>query len=257
MTKINTNENNTPIIICKNNKTLIDSLIKNLILSIVSSQKIDNKEFIINKINNDAYHDIIFLKGKEIKKEQIKEIYNHCFRIGVEGFNLKFLIIDNIEDCSLIILNSLLKFIENPPNGLWILFLTNNINKIIATIKSRCLIQKDNSLNKEIELPIEWKEYSDNLLNAFSTKQEIFDFLNSSISSIIKEFITLYKSFEEENFFKMLDIFKELDYINILILFKLIYVFEDNKNIFELINNINLNHNKPLLFYKLIEGKIK
>lgn len=254
MKKIIRNENNTPIIICKSN-SLIDDYLKEFIFSIIKNHNLEHKEIICKKIKDNAYNDIIFLNGKNIKKDQFKEVYTQFNTLGVEGYNFKFLCIDNIEDCSLNILNSFLKFFENPPSGLWIVLLTNNIYKILPTIRSRCIVTKQDELSFNIDLPEKWTTYSRNLLNAFSTKNEIYTFLENQIEEKIYEFLVLYKKLEKENYFKMLEIFKELDYFLILILFKMIYVFEDNQNIFDLINDINLNPNKTIMFYKLIEGK--
>lgn len=255
MKQTNKNEYNTPTIICKNHNTLIDSLLDEFIFSVIHESNLSNKEEIINKVKNKTYNDIIYLKGSSIKKEQLKEIYLQTGTTGIEGLNLKFLVIDNIEECSINILNSLLKFIEDPPLGLWILFLTNNIAKVLLTIKSRCIVKQQNYSVCNIQVPDIWKKYSNNLVFAFSTQDELNDFLKTDQSTQILNFINLYEGCYSSNLFLMLQVFKELDYSYILILFKIIQNFNDNKNIFDLINNMYLNPNKTLMFYKLLEGR--
>lgn len=75
--------------------------------------------------------------GQTIKVDQIREIKQTFVRSGMES-SKKALIIKEADKMSVSAANSLLKFIEEPDGTMYIFFLTNNINKMLATIQSRC-----------------------------------------------------------------------------------------------------------------------
>lgn len=75
--------------------------------------------------------------GQVIKVDQIRDIKQTFIRSGMES-RKKALIIRDAEKMTVSAANSLLKFIEEPDGTMYVLFLTNNLNKILPTIQSRC-----------------------------------------------------------------------------------------------------------------------
>lgn len=91
---------------------------------------------LINKDNLPSLK-IITPNGTSIKKEQIEELKENFSTIPVYSrFNVY--IIKNAEKLNPSSANSMLKFLEEPSDGILGFFLTNNKDVIMDTIKSRC-----------------------------------------------------------------------------------------------------------------------
>mgnify|MGYP003336896262 CR=1 FL=1 len=73
-----------------------------------------------------------------MKKQEVIDLITRCNKSGIEACNIRVYVIKNIEYASKKIVNSLLKFIEEPPTGVYAIFTTRNINAVIPTIRSRC-----------------------------------------------------------------------------------------------------------------------
>lgn len=90
------------------------------------------------KIENNQYFDLFVYEGKQMKKQEVIDLIARCNKSGVEACNIRVYVIKNIEYASKSILNSLLKFVEEPPKGVYAIFTTRNYNAVIPTIRSRC-----------------------------------------------------------------------------------------------------------------------
>ncbi len=90
------------------------------------------------KIDANKYYDLLVFNGKEMKKQEVVDLINRYTRAGLESCNIRVYVIKDIEYASKSIINSLLKFIEEPPQGVYAIFTTRNYNAIIPTIRSRC-----------------------------------------------------------------------------------------------------------------------
>lgn len=93
------------------------------------------------KVKNHQYADIIELDGKNetIKKVNIENIQEIFKKSSLEGKN-KIYVIENIEFSTKEAMNSLLKMLEEPIPGIYAIFTTQNINKVLPTIISRCQV---------------------------------------------------------------------------------------------------------------------
>lgn len=102
------------------------------------------------KIMNHQYADIIEYNGQEesIKKKHIEHIQETFKKSSLEG-KAKIYIIRNIENSSKEAINSLLKILEEPEEGIYAIFTSKNINKILPTIISRCQVLELKPDNKE------------------------------------------------------------------------------------------------------------
>lgn len=100
-----------------------------------------------NKINKNIYDDlkIIEADGLWIKKEQLDQLQKSFNTKSIES-NKKIYIINNAEKLNVQASNSILKFLEEPEDGIIAILLTNNMYQLLDTIISRCQII---SLNKE------------------------------------------------------------------------------------------------------------
>jgi DNA polymerase-3 subunit delta' len=117
------------------------------------------KEFavsILGKTSIKEYVDILEFRNKKSKKsigvDEIREINEEISKKPFEG-NKKVIIIYDGDKITIQAQNAFLKTIEEPPKGVFIFILCENLEGILDTVKSRCQIHKLNKLSgKEIEL---------------------------------------------------------------------------------------------------------
>lgn len=159
---------------------------------------------LIKKINGDLikensiynYSDIKIIKpdGREIKKEQIREIIAD-FQTFPFILKHKYYIIFSSELMNQSSANVLLKFLEEPENSVIGFFLTLNKEAMINTIVSRCQNYKllyNNTSNKDL---VEDKEFISSMES--SVYQKIL-FLNNWFVKDRLENITKLKEIKEE-----------------------------------------------------------
>lgn len=107
---------------------------------------------ILDKEPGKEYADIIefrLLKNKKsIGVEEIKSIIQEINIKPYEG-DKKVIIIHNADYITIDAQNAFLKTVEEPPRGIFILLLCENIENLLDTIKSRCQIYKLHHLYKE------------------------------------------------------------------------------------------------------------
>lgn len=103
------------------------------------------------KVLENKYGDIIKFNGKvvSIKKSDIELIQDTFKKSSLEG-KAKIYIIENIEYSTKEAMNSLLKMLEEPGEGIYALFTAKNINRVLPTILSRCQIIDIKPDSKEI-----------------------------------------------------------------------------------------------------------
>lgn len=120
--------------------------------------------------------DIIKYKSEKASfgVEAVRDIITESNKKPYEG-DKKVIIIYQGEKLTIQAQNALLKTIEEPPSGVFIILLTESSELILDTIKSRCQIHKLSPLNKE----------------------EMINFINSNYSDIDKNLINTLISFSE------------------------------------------------------------
>ncbi len=105
----------------------------------------DNKKCndcnICHLIDNNTYSDlkIIETNGISIKKEQILELQKNLSLKSTNNNNQVY-IIKNAEKMNPSASNSLLKFIEEPVDGIYGILITNDRSQLLDTILSRCIL---------------------------------------------------------------------------------------------------------------------
>lgn len=90
----------------------------------------------------ESYADLQIIDGSDklIKKDFVVDALLSLQSTSLESNAKKILWIKNIENSNKQSLNSLLKFIEEPTNNTYIIMSTNNLSKVLDTIKSRSQI---------------------------------------------------------------------------------------------------------------------
>ena len=93
-----------------------------------------------NRIKENNFADLIVVDGKDvsIKKKDILQIQERFTKTAVETTNKKVYILNLIENATAEALNSLLKFLEEPTSDVIAILITEQIDKILPTIQSRC-----------------------------------------------------------------------------------------------------------------------
>jgi len=143
---------------------LLFNILENTNLTTSLKNKIDKLNSLIENKNSNVRY--IYKKDDSlnITIEQIREVLKYSKQSSLDG-NSKFIVICNPEDLNLNAANALLKILENPPVKTFFFLITNNENKIINTVKSRCVKFKINFNFSENKLIL------NNLLNDYKLSE--------------------------------------------------------------------------------------
>ncbi len=147
---------------------------------------------ICKRIESNNYTELNFIEpdGLLIKREQLIKVQEEYNKIGIEG-EYRIYIIKECEKMNKQTANSILKFLEEPVPNVIAILVTNNINKVLDTIISRCQhikLHKNNKLTNTLE----------NVCNLIcKTKSDKENFIlkeeNQKIASNIVNFVTYYE----------------------------------------------------------------
>lgn len=211
------------------------------------------KELALNILekNEDKYYvDLIEFKSnkKTIGVEDIRGLIEEINKKPFEG-NKKVILVYKADTMTTQGQNAFLKTIEEPPKGVYIILLCENIENILQTIKSRCQIHKLNRLSlEEIKSYLEKYHFNENPINkevaiAFSNgiPGKMDRFLKDDIFNEVREFVV-----------KLL---KEINSKDINIVIKYVkYITENYKDYYsEVLDNI-LYFSRDILLYKDIKN---
>lgn len=148
--------------------------------------------------NNPDYFEINKEQTESIKIEEIREMQAKVLEKPIIS-KRKVYIINNAEKMTVEAQNCLLKTLEEPPEFITIILVSNNENTILATIKSRCTKVV---FTEEIQ-----KEITEENKARFETLEKIFGNVEKYLSiDLLNKIDILYN--DKEN------IFENLDYIN-------------------------------------------
>ena len=219
-----------------------DGIGKSIIADIFVS-KILKKE--IGKENVDAIH--YRNKKASIGVSEVRDIIEEVYKRPYEG-DKKVIVIYDAEKLTVQAQNALLKTIEEPPNGVYILLLTTSLESLLDTIKSRCQIYKLTPLNKEeminfINLNYEVSEKQISSLLAYS----------EGIPGRVEKFLNDHKLQSLRNL--IIDMLKDINKNEVDITLKyekLFYHYKDEKE--ELLNIIS-SFVRDIILYKEIDDK--
>ena len=168
-------------VLCPNNYTNCNNCV-----SCTQCQNIDNKEFLELKI--------IEAEGQWIKKNQLEELQYDFSKKSVLG-NKKIYIINGAEKLNVSSSNSLLKFLEEPEEGITAILITNNKYQLLDTIISRCQVLTLNP-SKEKTLGNILECLGNNLYN---NEEEINNYINNEENLVKIEKIIEFAKYYEDN----------------------------------------------------------
>ena len=119
---------------------LLFSFVKKIFYTNQLRQQVDFKN-ISDRIDNQNLTELKIIKpeGQWIKKEQILELQK-IFSVKSTEFKHLLYIIDGAEKLNKTSANTMLKFLEEPNEGVIGILLTKNIGSVLETIQSRCQV---------------------------------------------------------------------------------------------------------------------
>ncbi len=211
---------------------------------------------ICNLIDQNYLPSLIVIEsdGKNIKKEQILEL-KRKFSTKPIYTKENIYVIKNAEALNSSSANTMLKFLEEPEDNIIGFFITNNVNNVINTIKSRCEIINifydvhelnidsiDNDINKsyldvaknylkkiEVEKNLRIMYNKSELLNFYTEREDIkkiFQILVIIYEELLKNKLNLSNSFSKLN----IDYLSFLSYKDVLNRINLLNKFLDDLN---------------------------
>ncbi len=96
------------------------------------------------RIDDENYPDFIVYDGekKTIKKEEVGNIEEQFEKTAFESKGIMVYILHLVENMTVEAINSILKFLEEPHEGVYAFLTTNNENNVLPTIISRCQLMR-------------------------------------------------------------------------------------------------------------------
>lgn len=188
------------------------------IVKIINCENLGNDDCNVCKtIESNTNPDVILVKesGKEIKKDQILNIIN-CFSTKPSISKYSTYIICNADKMNDFSANKMLKFLEEPDGEIVGFFITDKLNAIIPTIRSRCEIYNYHFGNNSILdlLDITEEEYASSFDFALSITSRLNDEPKYSLMADSKN-ISKKEREEIDLIFKLIKKFYVLKYENI------------------------------------------
>lgn len=111
----------------------------------------DDLVSILKRIDDNSFTNLFIIEPEKgnIKKEVVKDIIKESIKTSMED-GPKVFIFNGAESLNVSSSNSLLKFIEEPIDDTYIIFIVDNIESLLPTIRSRCVTLFFKPLNKEL-----------------------------------------------------------------------------------------------------------
>lgn len=240
-----------------NKNVYADEIINAFVKAIVCEKKNTNNKScgncnICNRIDKKEFSEIKIIKpdGLWIKKDQLIELQKEMGTKPIEGEKKVYLIYE-AEKMNLSAANCLLKFLEEPLDNIIAILITDNYNKIIETIVSRCqpIIFSNNDINEYIKkynfenktlLKLCFLYKKDKNIEEYMNNKENEKFLDAVINFIIKYEEKKLKMicYNKKNF---IDVFKEKE--DVYYCFELIILFYKDVLQYKIKNNVTIFDN--------------
>lgn len=164
------------------------------------------------RIKNGDYIDFRYIDGydRPIKTEEMEKLMSDFKTTALEEANKKVYIVSNINNSNKKVLNMILKFIEEPINNTYAIFISDNESTLLPTIVSRC--QKIRFKQRDFSyIADEYKK------NGFSEEDAyILSCIKHSIDQDVVEDNTVYNNAKNISY-ELIDNLNNRDYIPVLL----------------------------------------
>ena len=230
-------------------------------------------EQICNMIDNNTYPELKIIEpiNNIVKKEQLIDLQQSFLVKPTLGKKMVY-IINGADKLHVSSANTILKFLEEPSEDIVAILLTDNLQKVLPTIKSRCqnLIFKNKKEEEINKLDILFKDYKEKIDEKEDKEEVVNNFKNNCISFInqieklgMKEFIhykdsifDIYKTKEELIILFDFMLYFYYDMLNFMVSRNVVYMNDYVETIKQVSENNDLNKLQKKL--QLIENtKIK
>ena len=230
-------------------------------------------EQICNMIDNNTYPELKIIEpiNNIVKKEQLIDLQQSFLVKPTLGKKMVY-IINGADKLHVSSANTILKFLEEPSEDIVAILLTDNLQKVLPTIKSRCqnLIFKNKKEEEINKLDILFKDYKEKIDEKEDKEEFVNNFKNNCISFInqieklgMKEFIhykdsifDIYKTKEELIILFDFMLYFYYDMLNFMVSRNVVYMNDYVETIKQVSENNDLNKLQKKL--QLIENtKIK
>jgi DNA polymerase-3 subunit delta' len=154
------------------------------------------------RVREGSYADLIILDGqkKAVSKEDVDALQERFSKTALEKNGQRVYIIRNCENASISAQNSMLKFLEEPGAGVTAILTTDNVNKILPTILSRCTVLPF--------LPLSEKDYIDAAVKADIPAEDA-----RFLSHIARDTESIRSLYEGEEYANAMNMFRQ--YLNL------------------------------------------
>ena len=150
--------------------------------------------------NQPDYYEINKENGENIKIDEIRQMQDRIFEKPITS-GKKVYVINNAEMMTVEAQNCLLKTLEEPPEFITIILVSNNENTILTTIKSRCA--------KVVFTEESVEELSENEKERYTELYKVFGNINKYLSiDLLNKLDILYK--DKDNIFENLNFINEI-----------------------------------------------
>lgn len=121
---------------------------------IVKEEELDEKgKELCRRVAEASYGNLLFFDGYQkeaIGREDILGIQTFFSKTSLEESNQKVYIIDHAENMSIAAMNGLLKFLEEPSENVVAILTTDNIERLLPTVISRCVVVPFRELHEDV-----------------------------------------------------------------------------------------------------------
>ena len=150
--------------------------------------------------NHPDYYEINKDAGESIKIDEIRQMQDRIIEKPITS-EKKVYVINNAENMTVEAQNCLLKTLEEPPEFITIILVSNNENTILTTIKSRC--------TKVVFTEENTKELTEEEKERYEELEKIFGNVEKYLSiDLLNKLDVLYK--DKDNIFENLDFINEI-----------------------------------------------
>ena len=161
-----------------------------------NNHSLDDYCALCQRIENNNYTELKIIESETsiIRKEELLELQSDFSRSSIEG-NYRIYIIKDCDKMNKQASNCLLKFLEEPVEGIIAILITNNFNKLLSTIVSRCQVIR---LNNVLELS-EKSSLENFALFSCDNKSSYLEFLADETKLLLLNSFFEFIDYFEEN----------------------------------------------------------
>lgn len=193
---------------------------------------------VCQRVHSNQHADVRILSGKEqsIKKAEVIDLKEYFSQTSIETDGHQVYIIEDVDNATVEAMNSLLKFLEEPEGEITAILTTSKENRVLETIRSRCLTIQLEPMNHQILFETAYNQGMDRI-DAYLLSR-----MNQNLEEI--EAQSTDASYKESSsiFFDVLDSLNQGDYLSAILTLQV-----------EGIKKKRMDRERLVLFFELFE----